>query len=532
MIKSVLPKIKMNLEDYQVIKEGMATVLTPKTEKVFYNPIQQFNRDLSVMGIKAWSEVYQKSKVGARDYKKRKLEDGRYIRILEALSATGLRALRYGHEIPEVKTVVANDLISDAIKSINRNIEYNKLEEIVESNQADATKYMNSDKMGDKFHVIDLDPYGSATPFIDGAIQSIKDDGLLLVTCTDAAVLAGLGYPEKCFSLYGGNNFGSGMMGNEMNHEVGIRLILGMISREAAKYKKTIKPLMSVSIDFYFRLFIMVKTSPLEVKKLASNTMITYHCKGCGENMNQPLGRIEGFKFQLPKLTSIGQDKCEYCEHQYNVAGPMWGAPIHDLNFIEALLKVNQESDETVYQTKKRIKGMMTLCFNELNNQPFYFNLNQISSIFKSPPISIDQFAKALGNYNGLDGWDISLTHAKKNCIKTNAPWETILKINIIWMIKQNEKLIKEYEAKLPNGELEEKITKLRENNLVSTRITPGMIGHKIIENLPVSAEEIAEIDFDTENALSKKIAVLRNLKLVRYQENPTKNWGPKAKPK
>jgi tRNA (guanine26-N2/guanine27-N2)-dimethyltransferase len=47
--------------------------------------------------------------------------------------------------------------------------------------------------------VVDLDPYGSASPFIDAAIGSIADGGLLCVTCTDLAVLAGSQYPEKAY---------------------------------------------------------------------------------------------------------------------------------------------------------------------------------------------------------------------------------------------------------------------------------------------------------------------------------------------
>lgn len=45
--------------------------------------------------------------------------------------------------------------------------------------------------MEDRFDVIDLDPYGSPAIFLDGAVQAIRDGGLLLVTCTDMAVLCG-----------------------------------------------------------------------------------------------------------------------------------------------------------------------------------------------------------------------------------------------------------------------------------------------------------------------------------------------------
>jgi hypothetical protein len=52
-----------------------------------------------------------------------------------------------------------------------------------------------------RVEVVDLDPYGTAAPFIDGAVQCITDGGLLAVTCTDLAVLAGHQYPEKWYVL-------------------------------------------------------------------------------------------------------------------------------------------------------------------------------------------------------------------------------------------------------------------------------------------------------------------------------------------
>lgn len=48
-----------------------------------------------------------------------------------------------------------------------------------------------------RFTAIDLDPYGGPNKFLDGAIQSIQEGGLLMVTATDMAVLAG-NTPEAC----------------------------------------------------------------------------------------------------------------------------------------------------------------------------------------------------------------------------------------------------------------------------------------------------------------------------------------------
>lgn len=542
--------MSINIDDFNVVKEGLATILAPKQDKVFYNHIQQFNRDLSVMAIKAWLERYKTSKEGTKELrtKRRKLNneeadknnppvsednesaapDPPFIRILEALSATGLRAIRYGHEIPHVSKIVANDLLAEAVKSINRSAEYNGLQDKVVGHQGDAIKYMGSISESDKFHAIDLDPYGTAAPFIDSAVQLVKDNGLLLVTCTDAGVLAGNGYPEKCFALYGGNNFGNTDMGLEANHEAGIRLILGTIASAAARYKKCIEPVLSLSIDYYFRVFVRVTTSPLEVKKLASNTMIAYHCVGCGHTIDQRLGRISDKKFQTPRIAQIPGENCSYCERPYHVAGPMWGGQLHEKEFIDSVLAINSRASSETYGTRERIKGMLTLAKNELDT-PFYFNLNQLLSFIKAPPMAIDDFAKAIGNL----GYKVSLTHAKKNCVKTDAPWESVLQVGAAWLKKSNEKLVGEYRAKLQkesDGAKKEKLTtkiELISKDLAhNPNLTSGMVGFKILETVPK-----VEVDFDTVNPESDKITKLRRLKMVRYQENPTKNWGPKSRP-
>lgn len=66
-----------------------------------------------------------------------KYEDG--ISILEALSATGLRSIRYAKEIPGVKSIIANDLSAKAATDINNNIALNDIGHLITSSQNDAT---------------------------------------------------------------------------------------------------------------------------------------------------------------------------------------------------------------------------------------------------------------------------------------------------------------------------------------------------------------------------------------------------------
>jgi tRNA (guanine26-N2/guanine27-N2)-dimethyltransferase len=482
-------------DKYTVISEGKANILFPKENQVFYNPVQQFNRDLSVTCIRAWSEIWAEEK--AKKNKKRKRDEKENeesgkphipeFNILEALSASGLRAIRYAKEIPGVKNIIANDFSKDAVASIERNVAHNKVEELVTPNESDANLVMY-DK---QFQVIDLDPYGSATPFIDAAVRSVDEDGLLLVTCTDLAVLAGNSHPEKCFSSYGGQTF----HGGDATHESALRLVLHMIAGTAAKYGKCIEPQLSLSIDFYVRLFIRVKTSPIKVKELASNTMVTYHCTETGQWKNQYFGR-KVQREKGPKFTYNTMDRSlpdfSDPELHYYINGPMWGGPLHNKEFIDKALEVHSTLDPDVYGTLKRIKGMLTVAKNEIY-EPFYFSPARMSQLTKCPNFKQAELASAILNA----GYDVSMSHASHECLKTSAPFDVIIDIYKFHLKKQGLEL--------------------------SKNLKPW--GRKLMET-PLKGE----YDFTIHPKVQEMEKTKKSRTLVRYQENPTKNWGPKAR--
>lgn len=60
------------------------------------------------------------------------------LKILEALSATGLRSIRYAKEVDNVEQIIANDLSKEAVEMIGRNVKNNNVEDIVIPNFADA----------------------------------------------------------------------------------------------------------------------------------------------------------------------------------------------------------------------------------------------------------------------------------------------------------------------------------------------------------------------------------------------------------
>ena len=263
--------------------------------------------------------------------------------ILEALSATGLRSIRYAKEIPHVKSIIANDLDPEAVVAIQENVQLNSVQDLVKPHQGNATFVLDSlthshvlyEAMikNEKFDVIDLDPYGSAVPFIDAAVQAVSEGGLLCITCTDMAVLAG-SQSETCWSKYGGMS----LPNSPFTHELGLRILLQTIQNSASRYKRAIEPLLSCSIDFYARVFVRVRTSAATVKlaarfvlveflNLYSQSSIVYHCSGCKNTVAHSVGKyIESTNAKGSKSQKFGPGRgpgvdknCELCTGPFHV---------------------------------------------------------------------------------------------------------------------------------------------------------------------------------------------------------------------
>jgi len=79
-----------------------------------------------------------------------------------------------------------------------------------------------------KFDVVDLDPYGCPTNLLDSAVCCLADNGLLLVTCTDMAVLAG-NTPESCYAKYGSISLRSPAC-HEMVYFISIAILIYFLS--------------------------------------------------------------------------------------------------------------------------------------------------------------------------------------------------------------------------------------------------------------------------------------------------------------
>ncbi|KAF9052841.1 N2,N2-dimethylguanosine tRNA methyltransferase-domain-containing protein [Panaeolus papilionaceus] len=523
------------------------THLLMSEDEAFLNPVQEFNRDLSTACIRVWGDEYNriKEEKWRRAYiakaKKRQEKKGTgsssepnisatpmpaddvtmqienaqnaevptvpsykpsKFTILEGLSATGLRSIRYAKEIPLVNYVIANDLSPAAVEAMKRNVQINGLagEEgdgadwKVRVNQGDACSLMYQHREEKKrVEVVDLDPYGTAAPFIDASVQCVSDGGLLCVTCTDLSVLATTNFPEKCFSNYGGVG-----VRTEYCHEVALRLLLHTLSTSASRYGRFIEPLLCLSIDFYIRIFVRVHTSPIEVKKSLTKNSTFYVCQTCQSFHEQPLGKMivktsgeAGLNVNLLFKTQAAPsvpEKCLECGSPFHIAGPMWSGSLHDKDFVGKVLQ-HVKDNESSYGTAGRMQGMLTLAKEELDEK-FYFTPSKVASFFHCTTPSLDDVASALLNA----GYKVSRSHACPGSLKTTAARAVVLDIFRAW---------------------------IKENPVRMDKISGTSPAQKLLAKEPTLIADFTRHP-DT-------VGARETIKLVRYQDNPP-NWGPKRR--
>ena len=372
---------------YRLISEGSANMIFNEKNEVFYNKVQVLNRDLSTTMIqefaamnarrirekeskkKGWAEAVARGenpqKIDFTEYIANDLKDVDYdelvktdkdkygLRVLDALAASGLRSIRYYKEIEGVKEVVVNDMSPEAVEQAHENVKFNNVDpNVVRVQEGDAIDYMYSlrGKRDKQFDVIDLDPYGSVVPFVDSAVQAVKDGGFLNVTSTDMSVLSGGQSPEACFAKY--RSFPQPHA--SYLHEFALRILLHTLETSANRYGRTIVPLASFGIDFYCRIFVRVFDSRAEAKKACLKTGNVLQSTGCPSFHILPSAAMSNSgKSYVPSTVTLGA--CEETGKPFKINGPIWIAPIHDFDTVDAALKrVNREEKRYPLGTQKR----------------------------------------------------------------------------------------------------------------------------------------------------------------------------------
>ncbi len=353
------------------VEEGRAQVIVPKAERgegpgkkegfPFYNPVMEVNRDISVL-------VVQKT-----------LSHGS-PRVLDGLSGTGIRGVRFALEVEGDLSILLNDWNEMCHELILENIKRNEI-----GNAHAKQQDLNHLLQGEEFDYVDVDPFGTPIHFLENALKGVKTGGILAVTATDTAALAG-SYPMACKRKYD-----AATLPIPTRHEIGVRILIGHCARTAVNHDLGITPILSHSTDHYYRTYFTVGADPDTTK------------------------RNIGYFSRDPSTLENALE--EERRDALQVAGPLWIGGLWDARFLSTLRPRSYMSFKTS-KTLELIKGESEI------NIPFHSS-DEIASHLRVHTPSVRKIVEMLRE----NGFDSSPTHFDPKGFRTNAPIEDIKKV-------------------------------------------------------------------------------------------------------
>jgi tRNA (guanine26-N2/guanine27-N2)-dimethyltransferase len=384
----------------EIIREGKVQVLVPKLEAygvkpsdyapskapVFYNPVMEFNRDLTVLAFQAYQRMIN-----------------REISICDPLTSQGIRGLRFAAEIEGVKKVLISDINKRAFKLAKHNVQLNRLEKTVAVKNKDANCVLSCNSSPQKrFDIVDVDPFGTPAPYLDSAVRALRNNGLLASTATDLAPLCGV-HPKACIRKYGGKPLRA-----EYCHELAVRLLAGCTASLAAKHDIGVRVIFSHSSEHYIRVYAQIAYGAKKADESVKNLGYILHCFNClhRETAPHPFGNLQ----------------CPECGSKMDYAGPLWLGSIFDAEFIGSMMKENKN---VAFKNSVRISRLLALTQAEASASITYYVLDKLSGKLGLPSPSIQAFSNALHG----SAYQAVQTHFNTRGIRTNAPALTLHKI-------------------------------------------------------------------------------------------------------
>ena len=349
----------------------------PSCAPVFYNPEMELNRDINVAATSAFvNRLISQYSIMPSD-----------VTYVDVLSASGIRGLRIANEV--AVSAVLNDWSREAYELIVQNIEMNNLSETATASCKDGNVLLH----GKRFHIVDMDPFGSPAPFLDAAARSSIH--LLEITATDTAPLCGAHLNS------GIRKYAAVPLNNEYHSEMGVRVLLGKAAHDLAKHDKSMIPLLSHATRHYVRVYLHIGHGAKLADKTLRNMGFISHCPVC--SFRKP---VYGMAVHIDK-------ECPLCGSTTKIAGPLWLGRLHEVEFCEEVLL---ELEKRPLNTKEKAKKIVTLCKDELDIPTFY-DQHVICRSLGISASTMDQLTDALKEA----GFRASRTHFSGTSFKTDA---------------------------------------------------------------------------------------------------------------
>ncbi|MFX1295588.1 MAG: tRNA (guanine(10)-N(2))-dimethyltransferase [Promethearchaeota archaeon] len=374
------PSISITEGTARIRIPDMSQYRVPTDAPVFYNFLMEMNRDIAILAIKTYQEIRDQS-----------------LTILLPFAATGVRGIRFQLELNNIEKIIMNDVSPQAYALMEHNLKLNRLSEIIEIQNNDAINFLNIHaKRGQRADIIDVDPFGSPSRFIDSAVHALKmKSGMICLTATDMTLLCGV-KQEACLRKYGGRS-----LRTEYCHELAVRLCLNALVTTAAKYEIAVQPLLCYKVDHYIRVYALLQSGALKADFNLQQLGYIIHCFQCD------------YRAPTMNLLSLAPN-CLNCGTPLDYAGPLWLGQLFDPSFCKQILIENSKRS---LGTKKRIDKMLQRILEETSGTITYHNIHHICQQYKMSAVPFKKLLQSLQK----QGFFASRTHFSRISIRTNA---------------------------------------------------------------------------------------------------------------
>ncbi len=318
---------------------------------MFYNPGMAWDRDLGVAFVRAWAPGGAHDRTG-----------------WDVTAATGVRGLRLFGETAAFSAFTLTESNERAFTVLAAN-----------AARTPGTRAIRADAREPpppgSFEYVDLDPYGSPLPFLDGALRATATGGVLAVTATDLPVLAGA---QAAATL---RRYGARPVRGRLGPEGGLRILLMRLALDARRAGRSVRPLLAYVRGHYVRVYVLLEA---------------------GGDRPDPVGTIEDGAWTGPPLGP---------EPRY---GPLWLGPLADPAVVARM-----EPAEPAGRGAE-VAGFLGRYREELEvPAPFYYEPNSLAARLglRQPP-SVERLREALA----ANGFRAARTHVRSEGLRTDAP--------------------------------------------------------------------------------------------------------------
>lgn len=369
----------------RVVIEGKTKLIVPgKKEPVkypsFFNEKGKFVRDVSIVCYEAYARL-------AKDQN----DFGTALNFADCLCGTGARGVRVANELRGFfGRVFLNDVSPSSLDLARESARENDVEERCSFSLEETCGFLLSRRQnsGDRFDAIDVDPFGTPSPFVDCALRAAKHGGMLSVSATDTAVLCGV-YPKVGLRKYLGLP-----LRTDYAHEIGLRLIFGLLSLTAMRMEASITPVFCHHDMHYFRAYCIVEVGNAFSRKNEHEIGYALHCFKCGcRNLvrrDEFLSDIEA-KLKCPDCSQTG----------LKVGGPLWAGNIQSRDFVAKCAEISELP-----------------VFRPESDLPLYYDVSEISDSMEIRTPKITDVIRELASA----GHSATRTRLNRNAVRTDAP--------------------------------------------------------------------------------------------------------------